>query len=95
MFKQPRWHRQNGTRLLACENVVTGTIHKECTECLTKDGMYSTKTIHTATSDVGQGAIKRFRGWSLARASCRVNFCSKAKLAARNKHNHREPGLGD
>ena len=60
-----RWQKENGTKVVLCENVVTGNVQKRCAETFSAGSMYDIKTIHVCSEDTGYGAIKRYRGWNL------------------------------
>ena len=53
-------------KLLVAENVTTGTISELSTRTWTEHGLYTVRCIHTAPSDTGHGAVRRFRGWTRA-----------------------------
>jgi len=59
-----RWQIEAGTRIVLCENVVSGTVHRACSETFARSGQYSLQTIHCATEDTGFGGIKRYRAWN-------------------------------
>lgn len=56
---------ENGTKLVFCENVVTGNVQKRCSQTFAAASQYHIRTLHVCTEDTGYGAIKRYRGWKL------------------------------
>lgn len=56
---------EHGTKVVLCENAVTGRVQKTCAETFSRASMYDVKTIHVCSEDTGYGAIKRYRGWNL------------------------------
>jgi len=57
---------EHGTKLLALENVVTGSVHRLSSDTFGAEGSYGVKVVHVSTDDVGYGCCRRYRGWPLA-----------------------------